>query len=51
LGAIGKNKPVGPDSVSGKILKLGGEAMILYLAWLFDITINNELSHVIGKKP
>jgi len=26
--AIGKNKSVGPDSVSGEILKLGGEAMI-----------------------
>jgi len=30
--AIGKNKSVGPDRVSGEILKLGGEAMILYLA-------------------
>jgi hypothetical protein len=28
--AIGKNKPVGPDCVSGEILKLGGEAMIPY---------------------
>jgi len=26
--AIGKNKSVGPDRVSGEILKLGGEAMI-----------------------
>ena len=25
---IGKNKSVGPDKVSGEILKLGGEAMI-----------------------
>jgi hypothetical protein len=38
---IGKNKATGPDSVSGKILKLGGEAMIPYLAPLFYITINN----------
>ena len=29
--AIGRNKSVGPDRVSGEILKLGGEAMILYL--------------------
>ena len=28
-GAIGKKKSVGPDSVSGEILKLGGEAMTL----------------------
>jgi hypothetical protein len=32
LAAIGKNKSVEPDSVSGEILKLGGEAMIPYLA-------------------
>jgi hypothetical protein len=30
-----------PDKVSGKILKLGGKAMIPYLAHLLDITINN----------
>ena len=30
--AIGKNKSVGPDRVSGEILKLGEEAMIPYLA-------------------
>jgi hypothetical protein len=41
LAALGKNKSVGPDSVSGEILKLGGEAMIPYLARLLDITINN----------
>jgi hypothetical protein len=28
LAVLGKNKSVGPDCVSGKILKLGGEAMI-----------------------
>ena len=38
---IRKNKSIGPDSVSGKILKLGGEAMIQYLARLLDITMNN----------
>jgi hypothetical protein len=32
LAAIGRNKSVEPDSVSGEILKLGGEAMIPYLA-------------------
>jgi len=36
-----KNKSVGPDGVSGEILKLGGEAMIPYLAQLLDITMNN----------
>jgi len=39
--AIGKNKPVGPDRVSGEILKLGEEAMIPYLARLLDLTMNN----------
>jgi hypothetical protein len=41
LAALGKNKSVGPDGVSGEILKLGGEAMIPYLARLLDVTINN----------
>jgi hypothetical protein len=31
----------GPDSIPGKILKLGREAMIPYLSQLMDITINN----------
>ena len=39
--AIGKNKSVVPDRVSGEILKLVGEAMIPYLARLLDITMNN----------
>jgi hypothetical protein len=39
--AIGKNKSIGPDRVSGEILKLGGEAMILYLERLLDVTMNN----------
>ena len=39
--AIRKNKSVRPDRVSGEILKLGGEAMIPYLARLLNITMNN----------
>jgi hypothetical protein len=41
LAALGKNKSLGLDSVSGEILKLGGEAMIPYLERLLGITINN----------
>ena len=37
VGAIGKNKSVGPDGISGEILKLGREAMIPYLARLLDV--------------
>jgi hypothetical protein len=40
LAMIGRNKSVGPDGIPGAILKMGGEAMILYLARLLDITIN-----------
>ena len=32
---------MGPDRVSGEILKLGGEAIIPYLARLLDITMSN----------
>ena len=39
--ATGKNKSVGPDRVSGEILKLGGEAMIPYFSRLLDIIMNN----------
>ena len=39
--AIGKNKSVGPDRVSGEILKVGGEAMISYITRLLDRTVNN----------
>ena len=42
LSAIGKKKSVGPDEIPGEILKLGGEAMIPYLARLLDITMNNN---------
>jgi len=38
---IGSNKSVGPDGIPGAILKMGGAAMIPYLARLLDITINN----------
>jgi len=41
IGVIGKDKSVGPDRVYGEIPKLGGEAMIPYLARLLDITMNN----------
>ena len=40
--AIGKNKSVGPDNISGEIIKMGGEAMIPYLARLLDLTMNNR---------
>jgi hypothetical protein len=39
--AIEKNKSIGPDRVSGEILKMSGEAMIPCLARLLDITMNN----------
>ena len=35
---IGRNNSIGPDGIPGKILKLGGKAMILYLVWLLDKT-------------
>jgi hypothetical protein len=41
LAAIGRNKSIWPNGFSGEILKLGGEAMIPYLARLLDITVNN----------
>jgi hypothetical protein len=42
LSTIGRKKSVGPDGIPGVILKLGGEAMIPYLARLLDITMNNN---------
>ena len=39
--AIWKNKSIGPVSVSGETLKLGGEEIFPYLARLLDIAINN----------
>jgi len=37
-----KNKSLGPDRVTGEILKRSGEAMIPDLARLIDITMNND---------
>ena len=41
LSMIGRNKSGRRDGIPGAILKMGGEAMIPYLAWLLDTTINN----------
>ena len=41
LAAIGRNKSIASNGVPGEILKLGGEAMIPYLARILDIKINN----------
>jgi len=35
-----RNKSVGPDGIPGARLKMGGEAMIPYLARLLDVAIN-----------
>jgi hypothetical protein len=43
LAAIGKKKSVVPDGISGEILKLGGEAIIPYLARLLGVTVNNAV--------
>ena len=48
---IGRNKSVGPDGIPGAILKMGGEAMIPYLARLLGITITMVLYQGTGKKP
>ena len=37
---IGRNKSVGPDGIPDAILKMDGEAVILYLARLLGTTIN-----------
>jgi hypothetical protein len=34
---IGRNKSIGPDGIPGLILKIGGEAAILYLVQLLDV--------------
>ena len=51
LAMIGRNKSVGPDNIPGSILKMGGEAMIPYLARLLGITITMVLYQGTGKKP
>jgi hypothetical protein len=38
---IGRNKSVGPDGIPGELLKMGGEAVIPYLARLLDIKFSN----------
>jgi len=38
---IRRNKSIGPDGVTGEILKLGGEAMAPFLARLLEISLNN----------
>jgi len=42
LSSIGRKKSVGPDGISGEILKIVGETMIPFLAKLLDITMNNN---------
>jgi hypothetical protein len=41
LAMIERKKSVGPDGIPSAILKMGGEAMIPFLARLLNITINN----------
>jgi hypothetical protein len=38
---IGRKKSVGPDGIPAATLKMGGEAMIPYLARFLNITIYN----------
>ena len=42
LSEIGKKKSVGPDGIPGEILKVGGAAVIPYIARLLDITMNHN---------
>ena len=42
LAMIERNKSVGPDGIPGAIIKMGGEAIIPYLARLLDVKINNS---------
>jgi hypothetical protein len=42
LAMIGRRKSVGPACIPDKILKMGGKAMIPYLARRLDIKINNS---------
>ena len=48
---IGRKKSIRPNGVPGKILIMGGEAMIPYLARLLDITINNATIPSDWKRP
>ena len=51
LAMIRINKSVGPNDIPGDILKMGGEALISYLARLLDISINNGTIPGDWKKP
>ena len=51
LAVIGRNKSIGLDGIPGKILKLGGKAMIPYLVRLLDITFTMLLFQETGKEP
>jgi hypothetical protein len=42
LSAVGRKTSVGPDGIPWEILKLVGKDMILYLARLLDIVMNNN---------
>jgi len=48
---IGRNNSVGPYGIPGKILKLGGEAVIPNLVWLLDITFTILLFQEAEKQP
>ena len=50
LAMIGRKKSRGPDGIPGAILKMGGEAMIPFLARLLDLTINSSTIQVDWKK-
>jgi len=51
LAMTGRNKSIGLDGIPGKILKLGGKAMIPYLVRLLDITFTMLLFKKTGKEP
>jgi hypothetical protein len=42
LSATGRKKSVRPDGMPGQILKLGGEAMILYIMRLLEVPMNHN---------
>jgi hypothetical protein len=51
LAVFGRNKSIGLDGIPGKILKLGGKAMIPYLVRLLDIAFTMLLLQETGKEP
>jgi hypothetical protein len=50
LAKVGRNKSVGPDGFPGKILKLGRDAMLPYLARLLEKSLNNATISIDLKK-